>query len=118
MKPPEEKRWQITIVDRTQYYRRPRTKKRRILKKWRKDKRNYRPLMVPVGHTFLFGKNALLRARGKSEPDPYHNHEDPSRPRKMEMHSDLWAMTQKDVPEFARLCDVVKPTDYNFLTKS
>jgi hypothetical protein len=91
-----------------QYYRRPRTKKRRILKKWRKRPENYRPLMVPVGHVILIGALAKSRAIPSDNPNPYWNEEDPSRPRIMEMHTNLWEKVQSEVPQFAELCDVFR----------
>jgi len=106
-----EKRWRVTLVSRTQFFRLPRSKKKRILKKWLKRPENYRPLMVPIGTSFAFGSMAFTQPCPKrtEQPDPYWNHEDPSRPRWIEMHPDLWAQVQITNPEFAALCDIYDP---------
>lgn len=102
-----EKRWKVTLVDRMQYFRRPRSKKRRIRAKWRKRPENYRPLMVPVGHALFFSAMAIEHS---SDPAscPYWNEEDPSRPRIMEMHTNLWEKVKSEVPQFAKHCDVFR----------
>lgn len=99
-----DKRWRVTIVEREQFYRRPRTKKRRILKKWRARKENYRPLMVPVMQSFCFG---ALAAKGL-KPSPYWDAETPGETRMLEMTTALWEKVKRDVPEFAQKCDLFR----------
>lgn len=102
---PPPGRFQVTIVDRERQERFPRSKKRRIRRKWRKDRRNWGPLMVPVGHTLIGGAmsgitDEMTRAAA----------------RRFEMHSKLWAKVQAEAPEFAALCDIVEPIpEYKFL---
>ena len=117
----KEKRWKIILVDRTQYFRRPRSKKRRILKKWRKRKENYRPLMVPVGSQYLIGSGAIAAAKAGEftikEPDywtPYYDEEAPHKPRIMQMHTKLWEKVVSEAPEFAAKCDLFKRVVRNF----
>lgn len=109
MNPPPG-RFQVTIVDRERQERFPRSKKRRIRRKWRKDRRNWGPLMVPVGHTVIMGSQAALRGYGAEKLQQ-------AMARRFEMHSKLWAKVQAEAPEFAALCDIVEPIpEYKFLS--
>jgi hypothetical protein len=103
--PPE--RFQVTIVDRERQERFPRSKKRRIRNKWRKNRKNWGPLMVPVGYSLVIGANAALRG---------HDFEKTQRAmaRRIEMHSKLWEKVQDELPEFAALCDIVESPTYKF----
>jgi hypothetical protein len=89
-------RYQVTIVDRERQERFPRSKKRRIRRKWRKNRANWGPLMVPVGYSLIGGAlsgitDEMTRASK----------------RRLEMHSKLWTKIQAENPEFAALCDIV-----------
>jgi hypothetical protein len=93
---PPEGRYQIIIVDRERQIRYPRSKKRRIRRKWRKSRKNWGPLMVPVGNVLVAG--ALS---GVSEAACA------AMKRRMEMSPALWEKVQREAPEFAALCDVL-----------
>lgn len=105
-------RWKITLVDRTQFFRRPRSKKRRILKKWWMRKENHRPLMTIFQIRIFLGENSVFKAYGNPlfvpKPDPYWNEQDHSTPRILEMHSLFWEKTKNEDPEFAAKCDVFR----------
>lgn len=110
-RPGSVKRWKVTLVDRMRFTRRPRSKKRRIIKKWRKQSENWTPDMRPITATLMLGSMAMARGYGvktAAKPDPYWNDEDPSRPRWLEMHTLLWEKLQREHPEFARTCDVFR----------
>jgi ribosomal protein L16/L10AE len=102
-------RYQVTIVDRERQERFPRSKKRRIRNKWRKDRRNWGPLMVPVGHSLIMGANSVLRGHDPEKAKQ-------AMARHLEMHSKLWERVQVEVPEFAALCDIVEPYKFTFCT--
>lgn len=97
-----EERWKIKIVPRVQYFRRPRSKKRRIRNKWLKNPKNWRPMMVPVGYTILLGSEAarLAGVSGKAY-GPVQN-------RMLEMSPALWEKVKVESPEFAAKCDLVE----------
>lgn len=115
-----EKRWKVTLVDRMTrpvFFRRPRTKKRRIIAKWMKVAANWHPagpLMVPVGVFMMLGEmatKAATKAATKSSaanPSPYWDEENPSRPRMLEMHTLLWEQVKAQEPEFATRCDLFR----------
>lgn len=110
-RPGSVKRWKVTLVDRMRFARRPKSKKRRIVKKWRKRPENWSPLMVPIATTLIMGSMAAARGYGvktESKPDPYWNEEDPSHPRWIEMHTLLWERVQREQPEWASKCDVFR----------
>jgi hypothetical protein len=116
-RPGSVKRWKVTLVDRMRFTRRPRSKKRRIIKKWRKRPENWSPSMLPIatclmmGSMVMMGSMAMARGYGvktAAKPDPYWNEEDPSRPRWLEMHTKLWEKLQREQPEFASKCDVFR----------
>lgn len=102
-----EKRYHVTLVDRMRHINKPKSRRRRIVKKWHTSPRNWVPLMVPVGTTLCLGKNALASGI-ESNSSPYFNTEDPSRPRMLEMHSLLWEKVKREAPEFAARCDVFR----------
>jgi len=110
-RPGSVKRWKVTLVDRIRFTRRPRSKKRRIIKKWRKRPENWSPNMLPIATCLMMGGMAMARGYGvktAAKPDPYWNEEDPSRPRWLEMHTKLWEKLQRELPEFASKCDVFR----------
>ena len=103
-----EKRFKIILVDRVFFARRPRSKKKRIVKKWLKRPENWAPNMLPFAQRVMVG-NSFVQAFGvKTEPSPYFNEEDPSRPRILEMHTLLWKKIQAEQPDFAARCDVFR----------
>ncbi len=61
--------------------------------------------MVPVGFRIMMGAGCLAQ---NTQPGPYWNEEDPSRPRMLEMHTKLWECLQETVPEFTQHCDVFR----------
>ena len=91
-------RYKLTIVDRQRQERFPRSKKRRIRRKWRKDRRNWGPLMVPVGHVLIGGALSGITDEHVAEAA-----------RNIEMSPALWERVQRVAPEFAALCDIVEP---------
>ena len=97
---PEPGRYQVTIVDRERQERFPRSKKRRIRNKWRKDRRNWGPMMVPVSHMLILGSAFAHFDFEKTRE---------AMARRFEMHSKLWEKIQAETPEFAALCDIVEP---------
>lgn len=79
------------------FARRPRSKKLRIIRKWRKRPENWGPLMVPVGHRVVCGSMAHMRAIPA----------DPTKERfreTIEMHPALWEYVQRVNPEFVAQC--------------
>lgn len=94
---------QIIIVDRERQERFPRSKKRRIRNKWRKDRRNWGPLMVPVGQTLLMGSAAVLRGYDAEKVKKAFS-------QRVEMHSKLWEKIQNEYPEVAAKCEII-PAD-------
>ena len=96
---PPPGRFHITLVDRERQERFPRSKKRRIRNKWRKDRRNWAPLMVPVSHSLILG-SAFVHIHYEKPRE--------AMSRCMEMHSKLWAKLQKTNPDLAELCDIVE----------
>lgn len=107
----DEKRWKITLVDRKSFTRRPRSKKRRIIKKWRKRPENWTPNMQVITTTLMLGSQAVARAY----PDPYWNDANPCHPRILEMHSLLWERIKAEHPDFAARCDVSTPPPFDDL---
>lgn len=92
---PPTGRYQVIIVDRERQLRFPRSKKRRIRQKWRKNRKNWGPLMVPVGNVLIAGALSRVSAAACE-----------AMKRRMEMHRALWEKVQREVPDFAALCDV------------
>ena len=102
---PPPGRFHVTLVDRERQERFPRSKKRRVRNKWRKDRRNWGAMMVPVGHTLILGGAFAHLDTEKVS----------AMARCFEMHSKLWAKVQAENPEFAALCDIVDPIpEYKF----
>lgn len=96
---PPPGRFRVTIVDRERQECFPRSKKRRIRNKWRKDRRNWGPLMVPVSRSLILGSAFAHIDYEKTRE---------AMGRCMEMHSRLWAKLQETNPDFADLCDIVE----------
>lgn len=95
---PRPPRIRIVIVDRVQQWRFPRSKKKRIRRKWRKREENWRPMMVPVGIAMFIGAEAAAAVGGSAHSGPVENH--------YEMSTDLWCMAAGLNPEFAERCDL------------
>lgn len=110
----EPRRTKVVLVDRMQYFRFPRSKKRRIRAKWRKRAGNYRPLMVPVGTLIICGSEGIKAGLPQQHTAPYDNEADPSRPYIIEMHTKLWEKFADEFPEAAANCDLFKRIELNY----
>lgn len=113
---PVEPRWHVTLVDRQTFYRHPRTKRRRIIRKWRQRPENWRPLMEIIQVTLLLGAEAHRLITPATELSPYADPENPTNPRIIEMHTKLWERIKRSVPDFAAKCDLFRLTGDIFKT--
>lgn len=77
--------------------RRPRTKKRRILMKWKRRPENWVPDMRPWTRSFIAGRDAATILR-----NAVHSYR-----MMLIMHPLLWAQMCIDYPTFTMRCDVV-----------
>ncbi len=81
------------ILDRTlmQFYREPRSKKRRILKKWRERAENYRP------HPMVFEQRVMMGCEAIQDREAY---EKAQKFPVVMMHPDTYERAKKKNPEF------------------
>ena len=109
-------RYKITIVDRIQWSRRPRSKKLRIRRKWRKNPKNWRPNPRIFHTTILLGSLAGENYLEKAKESPYFNPKTPFSPNEWQMHSASWERIKQEIPEFVPMCDVFPCPVFQWLT--
>lgn len=105
-------RYHITLVDRVQYFRRPRSKKRRIRRKWRKNPKSWRPNPHIFKTTVMVGSLAGENYLAKAKEDPYFNPETPFSPNIWQMHTKTWEQIIAKIPKFEAMCDVYRPAPF------
>lgn len=97
LNPPEAELGLVVLDPRlVQWFRRPRSKKKRIRKKWRLRPENWRPSRLVYQQTYLMG------AAFTTSPESL------QRPRNLLMHPQTWAMLQREHPEVCRKLRVVR----------
>lgn len=92
--------YEVTLVDRERQTRFPRSKKRRIRRKWTNNRSNWEPMMVPVSHAVILG-SAFTGVGTEKLKEQLH--------RRLEMHTKLWGWIQVHRPELAERCAIVEP---------
>ncbi len=85
-----------------QWFRRPRSKKKRVREKWRKRPENWRPSPLLYGVHLAFGKQALRFGYGTVSEKPASG----DSPRTWLMHPETWARMRRLHPDLAATCSV------------
>lgn len=87
-----------------QWFRRPRSKKKRIRAKWRKRVENWRPSPLLYGVQYALGKQSMRFGYGSGSDAPASG--SPA-PRTWLMHPETWARLEREHPDLAATCSVV-----------
>lgn len=93
----------ITLRERFRQCRFPRSKKRRIRRKWRKNVKNWGKDLRVFENVFIGGPLSGLPPQEEM-------------PRHLEMHPDVWEVIRSNNPDLAARCDVRHYAEYQFLT--
>lgn len=86
-----------------QWFRRPRSKKKRIREKWRKRAANWRPSPLLYGVQYALGKQSMRFGYGSGSDAPASG---PPAPRTWLMHPETWARLEREHPDLAATCSV------------
>jgi hypothetical protein len=89
----------IRLSDRERFFRRPRSKKRRIIAKWRKNRANWCPC-IPRTYSFILGSRACINPAAAAATLALAR-------RTVEMHPAHWEIFKEKYPEVAARCTVV-----------
>ncbi len=115
LNPPEAELGLVVLDPRlVQWFRKPRSKKKRIQKKWRLRPENWRPSRLVYQQTYLMGINAMRFGFGSVASSERKTDAAPSqRPRNLLMHPQTWALLQRKHPEVCRKLRVVRSNPFH-----